>query len=64
MRKNVSTIKQYDYANEEEYKKDIENMRKQGYIPTSETGLAKIFEAGFVDKEKTIFTAWFFKSNL
>ena len=31
MKRTATTIKQFDYTNKEEFKKDIERMKKKGY---------------------------------
>ena len=67
-KKNVATIKQYDYKSWEDFQKDIPKMQEKGYwlIEEGRFGFSEQFAPRKIDDENYEYkvTAYFIKSDM
>ena len=64
MKRTATTIKQFDYTNKEEFKKDIERMKKKGYTLINNGMFGGTLEPNELNDDKWKYTAFFMKSSL
>lgn len=64
MKRTVVTIKQFDYTSKEEFKKDIERMKKKGYSLIKDGMFGGVLEPNELNDNKWKYTAFFMKSSL
>ena len=62
MKRNIMTIKQYDYSSEAEFLKDKIKMKEKGYSLISDDMLGGLFKSGYLPTGD--YTAYYIKSDL